>query len=92
MLSREWRIGLGPGGVVFFVKLAQLGRTLQWDANCVPKQSVERIDPEHLAGKHGAEIARDGFGDGVQVQSLPSSCCIEVTGFAVMPQGMIRLK
>src|SRR5580693_5310722 len=23
---------------------------------------------------------------------FPSSCCIDVTGFAVMPQGMIRLK
>src|ERR1700685_1857714 len=70
MLSREWRIGLGPGGVVLFMELAEFGRTLQWNANCVPKQSVESIDPEHLAGEHCADVARDGFSHRVQVEWL----------------------
>ena len=57
-----------------------------------PKQGVEGFEPEDLALEDDAEVAGDGFGNGVQVELFASSRCIEVTGFDVMPQGMIRLK
>ena len=70
----------------------KFGGSLQGDADGAAQKRVEGFDPEDLALEDHAEVAGDGFGDGVEVEVLPSSCCIEVTGFEVIPQGTIRLK
>ncbi len=59
-----------PSGVVFFVDLAKFSRALHRYADCAAEERIERIDPEHLAGKHCAEVAGDGFGDCVQIEWL----------------------
>src|ERR1035441_2655515 len=68
MLSREWRIWLGPGGVVLFVKLTEFCGAVHRDADCMTEEGVESLDPKHLTREHRAEVAGDGYGDGVQVE------------------------
>ena len=82
----------GPSCVFLLVELAEFFGRLHRDSDCVAEEGVERFDPEDLRLEDYAEVARDGFGNGVEVERLPSSFCIEVTGLVVMPQGMIRLK
>jgi hypothetical protein len=56
-------ISSGPGGVVFLVKLAEFGGSLQRDADCAAKQRVKGFYPKYLAREYPPEVARDGFSD-----------------------------
>ena len=67
MLSRERPFGLGLGqtDIVVTVYLTQIRGCLQRNAYNSSEQRIQRFDPQHLAGKHCAEVAGDGFGDRV---------------------------
>src|SRR5207248_9225227 len=61
---------LCPGRLVFFMELAEFCWWLHGHAYGAPEQGVQGFDPEHLALKDSAEVAGDGFGDGVEVEFL----------------------
>src|SRR5260370_40012706 len=61
---------LGPAGIFFFVQPAQLGWQPHRYADCAAEEGVEGFHPEDLALENDAEIAGDGFGDGVQVERV----------------------
>jgi hypothetical protein len=62
---------LRPRRVVLLVDFPEFGRRLQRHADGASQQSIERIHPEHLALKHNAKVARDGFGHGVEIEFAP---------------------
>ena len=59
---------------------------------CVPS-SASRVSTQSIWLENTVPKLREmDSATAFRSSDLPSSCCIEVTGFAVMPQGMIRLK
>jgi len=59
---------LRPGGVVLFVNLAEFCGWLHGDTDGAAEEGVEGIDPEDLGLEDCAEVAGDGFGDGVEIE------------------------
>ena len=49
-------------------KLAEFGWGLHRDADGAAQERVEGVDPEDLGLEDYAEVAGDGFGDGVEVE------------------------
>src|ERR1022692_167141 len=64
------RPALRPRRVVFMVELWEVRGTLKRNSDRALEQNVKCIDPKHLARKHRADVARDGFGNCVQVEWL----------------------
>src|SRR5271169_2433754 len=60
--SAGWTPALRPGGVVFFVELAEFGGRFHWDVDCAAEEGVEGFDPEDLALENYSNVAGDGFG------------------------------
>ena len=49
---------------------AELGGRLHGDTHGTAEESVDRVDPKHLALENRAEVAADGFGYGGEVERL----------------------
>src|SRR5579862_6113046 len=64
----ERKAVLRPTGVFFLAQPAQFSRSLHGDANGAAEEGIEGVDPEHLCLEHDAEVAGDGFGNGVQIE------------------------
>ena len=68
MVSREWGARLErQASLRLTCPGLRPGPTRLWDT---AYEGVESFYPEHLAGEDHAEVAGDGFGDGVQVKLL----------------------
>src|SRR5690348_8293924 len=56
----------GEEGVFVAVEAADFFGDLHGDADLVAEQLVQSLEPEDLAAKEEAEVARDGLGDVVE--------------------------